>query len=338
MVKSLSMLLLVPLATAAVPAVKVPTVTLRNGVEMPLLATGVYQYNLTEAYSSIAAWLKVGGRSIDGALDYWNSQGVGKAMKDSGIPRKEIFLQTKVPGCGNPGENTTRNPFTCYKDTKKNLADNLELLGMDYVDSVIIHFPPFPSFAVRSCGELSGSCEMAREQWKAMVEFYKAGKARSIGVSNYCPSCFECLAKSDVLPFTNQVMYHVGMGPNSGIDDVLKYSKEKGIVTQAYSSLGNTPWSGHANPDILHGDVTSAIAKNHNKSTVDVALKYITDKGIPSVTKSSNPVHLAANLDIFGWNMTDAEHDTLDKYVLPGSRVFDKYSFACNSMDAGVVV
>merc|ERR1719247_3215999 len=97
-----------------VTSVHVPNVKLRNGVEMPLLATGVYQYNVSEAYASISAWLKVGGRSIDGALDYWNSQGVGKAIKDSGIPRKEIFLQTKVPGCANPAENTTRNPLKCY--------------------------------------------------------------------------------------------------------------------------------------------------------------------------------------------------------------------------------
>jgi diketogulonate reductase-like aldo/keto reductase len=316
----------------------VPTVKLRNGVEMPMLATGVYQYNVSEAYASISAWLKVGGRSIDTALDYWNQQGVGKAMKDSGIPREEIFLQTKVPGCANPAENTTRNPFTCYRDTKKNLASDLELLGLDYVDSVIIHFPPFPSFAVRSCGELTGSCTMVREQWRAMEEFYKAGKAKSIGVSNYCPSCFECLAHTDVFPFTNQVMFHLGMGPNSGIEDILTYSKKKGVITQAYSSLGNTPWAKHANPDILHGNVTSAIAANHNVSTVEIALKYVVDKGIPSVTKSSNPAHLASNLGIFAWNLTNGERDTLDKYVLPGSRVFDKYSFACNSMESTLVV
>lgn len=319
-------------------AAEVPTITLRNGVKMPMLAAGVYQYNISEAYSSISAWLKVGGRSIDTALDYWNQQGVGQAMRDSGIPREEIFLQTKVPGCGNPGENTTRNPFTCYADTKKNLASDLELLGLDYVDSVIIHFPPFPSFAVRSCGELSGSCEMARQQWKAMEEFYKAGKAKSIGVSNYCPSCFECLAKSDVFPFVNQVMFHLGMGPTSGIEDIIKYSKQKGVVTQAYSSLGNTPWTKHANPDILNGNVTTAIAKNHQTSTVEVALKYVVDHGVPAVTKSSNPAHLQSNLNIFSWNLTDDEHVTLDNYVLPGNRFFDKYSFACNSMEDAVVV
>merc|ERR1712125_164694 len=135
------------------------------------------------------------------------------------------------------------------------------------------------------------------------------------------------MGDSDVFPMTNQVMFHVGMGPNSGIEGLLNYSKTKGVITQAYSSLGNTPWGGHANPDILHGNVTSAIAKAHNVSTVEVALKYIVDKGYASVTKSSNPAHLASNLGIFSWNMTQAETKTLDSYVLPGSRMFDKYSF-----------
>merc|ERR1711988_1201917 len=107
MVKSLCLVLSV---CSMATAITLPTIKLRNGVEMPMLATGVYQYNVSEAYASISTWLKVGGRSIDTALDYWNQQGVGAAIRDSGIARKDIFLQTKVPGCGNPSENTTRNP------------------------------------------------------------------------------------------------------------------------------------------------------------------------------------------------------------------------------------
>lgn len=209
---------------------------------------------------------------------------------------------------------------------------------MDYVDSVIIHFPPFPSFIVRSCGEASGSCEMVRAQWKAMEEFYKAGKAKAIGVSNYCPSCFQCLDKTEVFPFSNQVMFHIGMGPKSGISEIMAYHKTRGVVTQAYSTLGNTPWGKHANNDILKGNTTTGIAKNHNVSSVDVALKYVIDKDISAVTKSSNPAHLAENLAVFGWKMTESETATLDSYVLPGSRAFDKYSFACSSMSEDALV
>merc|ERR1719502_1261703 len=114
-------------------------------------------------------------------------------------------------------------------------------------------------------------------------------------------------------------MFHVGMGPKSGIDEIINYSSQRGVVTQAYSSLGNTPWTKHANPDILSGNVTTTIAKNHDASTVEVALKYVVDHGVPAVTKSANPKHLQSNLNIFSWNLTDDEHTALDEYVLPGN-------------------
>lgn len=318
-------------------AARPPTVALRNGVQLPLLSAGVYQYNSSVAEASIAAALDAGFSALDTALDYWNQDGVGRAVRAAvakGVPREQIFVETKVPGCGNPGENTTRNPFTCYEDTKSNLEKDLQFLGLPYVDLVIIHFPPFQSFIFRSCGELTGSCAMIREQWKAMVEFYKAGKAKAIGVSNYCPSCFDCLKGTDVFPMVNQVMYHVGMGRDPG--GIVSYGKSHGVVTQAYSVLGNTPWTHHADPKILKGNVTSAIAARHNVSTVQLALKYIVSQGVPAVTKSSSPAHLKADLDLWSWNLTDDEMGQLHSFVIGG--IFEKYSFACNSMQEHIVI
>jgi len=314
-----------------------PTVTLRNGVEMPLLSAGVYQYNSSEAHASIAAAIKVGFTALDTALDYWNQDGVGAALKEAfaaGLQRDQIFVETKVPGCANPAENTTRNPLTCYSDTQKNLERDLESLGLPYVDLVIIHFPPFPSFAVRSCNDFTGSCGMARAQWKAMVEFYKAGKAKAIGVSNYCPSCFDCLKDTDVFPMVNQVMMHAGMGVDPG--NIVSYGKSMGVVTQAYSALGNTPWTHHAEPEILTGNLTTAIAKAHNVSTVQVALKFLVEAGIPAVTKSSSPSHLASDVDLWSWNLTEEESQSLNEFRI--HKIFDKYSFACSSMEDTIVV
>lgn len=292
-----------------------PTVRLRNGVYMPMLSAGVYQYNSSTAYSSIRAALKVGFTGLDNALDYHNQGGVGRAIRDSGVDRGSVFVETKVPGCGNPLENTTRNPFACYKDAQRNLADNLQQLNLTYVDLVLLHFPPFPSFIVRSCGDVSGSCEMARAQWKAMTEFYKAGKARAIGVSNYCPSCFACFAKEEVYPMVNQVMFHVGSTANdSKAAALIAFDKAHGVQTQAYSVLGNTPWGHHASSDILHGNLTTAIAKAHNRSSVQVALKWVVQQGIPAVTKSSNPLHLAEDLDLWSWNLTDSEMAALNSH------------------------
>jgi len=336
-IRFLTMVLKALFALLVPCAARPPTVTLRNGVEMPLISAGVFQYNSSEAHDSIASAMKVGFTALDTALDYWNQDGVGASLKEAfaaGKQRDEIFVETKVPGCGNPAENTTRNPLTCYSDTVKNLERDLEFLGLPYVDLVIIHFPPFPSFAVRSCTELTGSCGMARSQWKALVEFYKAGKAKAIGVSNYCPSCFECLKDSDVFPMVNQVQMHAGMGVDPG--GIVSYGKSKGVVTQAYSALGNTPWGHHADPEILTGNLTTAIAKAHNVSTVQVALKFLVAAGIPAVTKSGNPKHLASDLDLWSWNLTVEEAQQLNDFRI--KNIFDKYSFACNSMEETVVV
>lgn len=327
-VDRLYLFLFIVVAASALP----PTVTLRNGVKMPMISAGVFQYNASTAEDSITAALDVGFTAVDTALDYWNQQGVGAAIKQflsKGHMRDDIFVETKIPGCGNPSENTTRNPFKCYNDAKKNLQQDLDLLGLDFVDLVIVHFPPFPSFVARSCGELTGSCEMARAQWKAMVEFYKAGKAKAIGVSNYCPSCFECLKDSDVFPMLNQVMYHIGMGADPG--GIISYGKSKGVVTQAYSALGNTPWTHHANPKILTGNETSTVAKAHNVSTVQVALKYLVSQGVPAVTKSGNPKHLASDLDLWSWDFTQNDITTLDAFKTQAW--YEKYSFACNKFE-----
>eukprot|EP00929_Paragymnodinium_shiwhaense_P119329 TRINITY_DN91212_c0_g1_i1.p1 TRINITY_DN91212_c0_g1~~TRINITY_DN91212_c0_g1_i1.p1 ORF type:complete len:334 (-),score=88.92 TRINITY_DN91212_c0_g1_i1:330-1331(-) len=333
MYKVFAAALALPAAAASAP----PTVTLSNGVKMPLLAAGVYQYNSTEAEASIKAALSVGFTSIDTALDYWNQDGVGRALKSAmagGMKREDVFVQTKIPGCGNPAENRTRNPLKCYEDAKSNLEYNLQQLDLPYVDSVIIHFPPFPSFIARSCTEWNGACKMVRDQWKAMEEFYKAGKAKAIGVSNYCPSCFECLKDADVKPMINQVMYHVGMGADPG--HIISYGTSKECVTQAYSALGNTPWTHAADPFILHGNLTSDIAKAHNVSTVAVALKFLVAQSIPAVTKSSNPAHLKDDLDLWSWNFTEDEFQRLVTYER--MTWLQKYSFGCNSLSEDIVV
>jgi len=303
-----------------------PTVTLRNGVKMPMIAAGVFEYNRSTAYVAVTNALKVGFTHIDTALDYHNQDAVGRAIRDSGVSRDQIFVETKVPGCGNPLENTTRNPFTCFKDTQKNLESNLQQLGLDHVDLVIIHFPPIPSFITRSCNAWSGGCAMVKQQWKAMEEFYKAGKAKAIGVSNYCPSCFECLNGTEVFPMVNQFMYHVKMGVDPS--GYVTYDMSHGVVTQAYSALGNNFFG--ADPDILHGNVTTPVAKKHGVSTAQVALKWIVQKNIPAVTKSANPTHLKEDLDLWSWDFDIDDIAALDS--MKGKGGYAAPSYACDSL------
>eukprot|EP00928_Gymnodinium_smaydae_P033935 TRINITY_DN24168_c0_g4_i1.p1 TRINITY_DN24168_c0_g4~~TRINITY_DN24168_c0_g4_i1.p1 ORF type:complete len:277 (-),score=47.07 TRINITY_DN24168_c0_g4_i1:67-897(-) len=230
------------------------TVRLRNGVEMPLVAAGTWQYNDTQAEESVAAALKVGFTMIDTAYDYYNQAGVGRAIQKAGIARESLFVETKVPGCGFDGTSTS----DCYGSTKTLLEKDLSLLNLSYVDLVIIHFPPKAAFLMRSCH--LWVCNEVWDQWRAMEEFYKAGKAKAIGVSNFCPSCFACLeGKATVLPMVNQVAYHIGMGPDAA--GFKSYADKHQIVLQAYSPLGNTPSSHAPNQDILKGEFTTSLAK-----------------------------------------------------------------------------
>lgn len=226
-----------------------------------------------------------------------------------------------------------KNVFDCYAGTKKDLETDLKLLNLSYVDLVIVHFPPISSMITRSCNNWSGGCQMVRAQWKAMTEFYTEGKARAIGVSNYCPSCYECLEAMDnlTMPMVNQVQFHLVMGTDpSGF---VSYHRAKGIQLQAYSVLANSV-THHASSEIVSGNLTTSIGKAHNKSAVQVALKWVVSQGIPAVTKSSNFDHLQQDLDLFSWNFTTQEKQLLDAHSTPKGSP----SFACARGEAAEVL
>lgn len=307
---------------SCVSTATVPTIGLRNGVKMPLIAAGSGAYNNDEAFSSFSAALKVGFTAVDTAHEYGNQEGTGRAIRT--VDRERVFVETKVPGCMTDPKSL--NPFACYSDTTKILDKNLQSLNLSYVDLVLIHYPPAPSWIFRSCSNFTGACEMVRRQWKAMEEFYKAGKARAIGVSNYCPSCFACLDYADIFPMVNQIEYHLGMGLDP--KGFMTYAKRHDMVIQAYGSLGNPPLDPRdpgPSPVILHGNTTTRIGLAHNKTSVQIALKWLVAQGIPAVTKSSNPKHLAEDLDLWSFNLTSEETAALNAMVTPAGSP----SFAC---------
>eukprot|EP00913_Durusdinium_trenchii_P034843 g32592.t1 len=164
-----------------------------------------------------------------------------------------------------------------------------------------------------------------------MNEFYAEGKARAIGVSNYCPSCYDCLESSNPvmtrLPMVNQVQLHLGMGTDP--EGFVSYHKAKGIQLQAYSVLGNS-MTHHASSEILNGNLTTSIGKAHNKSSVQVALKWVISQGIPAVTKSSSSEHLKEDLDLWSWNLTTQDKQLMDAHRSPKGSP----SFACNAAEA----
>lgn len=303
------------------------TVTLSNGVVMPLLACGVYQYNDTQAKEAVIQSLTNGFSMIDTGAEYFNNQGVGEGVKEvisSGARKREdIFIQAKIQGCGFP--NTDIHLKGCQNDTYAALERQLTELGdLDYVDSAILHFPPLPVVAAGGC--LQSFCPLIQQQWQSMVDFYKAGKTRSIGVSNYCKGCYDGCLKDhgfEVMPQIHQIQYHLGAGVDS--KGFVTHAKENNMTVQAYSTLGSKPkfyiWEPHGlNPQILSGDAFQGglgeIATKHSKSTIQIALKWIVQQGFVALTKSTNPKHLQSDVDIFDFELDDEDLEVLN-YEVP---------------------
>jgi len=300
------------------------TQTLSNGVEMPLLALGVYQYNDTQAENAVLTALENGFAMIDGGEQYHNNAGVGRALKTHftthNHTRDSVWIQAKIEGCSYQGVPLGH----CYQGTKNLMEKQLKDYGVDYVDSMILHFPPLPVVAAGGCpGELL--CPMIVNQWRAVEEFYFEGKAKAVGVSNYCKNCYDnCLAgKFEVLPHIHQISYHLGMGTDSM--GYVSHAKEHGMAIQAYSTLANKPnfypWEPRGlNPQILSGNAFGGklgeIAKKHDKHSVQIALKWVVDKGFTALTKSSSAKHLAEDAALWDFDLDSEDLRTLD-YEVP---------------------
>ena len=177
---------------------------------------------------------------------------------------------------------------------------------------MLVHFPP--------TGNVFGpGCASMQEQWRAMEDFYRAGKAKAIGVSNYCPSSLECIMKvANVTPAVNQVQYHIGMGKDP--NGIKSYCDKLGTVLQGYSPLGD------GTSVLINGPLVSGIGDAHNKTGAQVSLQWVVKNGVPVSTKSTSATHLTTDLDIFDWDVTAAEKAKLDAATSPAGH----YSFKCN--------
>jgi 2,5-diketo-D-gluconate reductase A len=236
---------------------------------MPILGFGTHSLNGVTAENSVAEAIAVGYRMFDTATTYGNEEYVGKGIKKSGIKREELFITTKlwVDDMG-------------YEKAKKGFETSLRKLGIDYVDLYLIHRP-------RPHEDIKGS-------WKAMEELYKAGKIRAIGVSNFSAAQLdELLTYAEVKPAVNQIETHVFFQQNEEQDLLQK----KGVQMEAWSPLAG------GRSDIFNNPVLTAIAKKHNKSAAQVALRWIIQRGIITIPRTSERAHMLENLDIFDFNL-----------------------------------
>ena len=262
-------------------------VTLNNGLSMPLAAFGTWHYNDSWAKSGVVLAVEAGFRSIDTANDYFNQlgtgEGIGAAISAGGATREQLWVTSKVEGCGvpHPPHGTPVRAGHCHNDTLSVFEANLQLLKLPSVDLMLVHKPP-PG----GCGP--ENCASMQQQWAAFETMLAAGKARTIGVSNYCISCLECLAKTwKIVPAVNQIQLHVGMGADP--EGLVSYCRARHIQIQAYSPLDVDQSNGTA--ELITGPLTNGIGRAHNKSGATVALKWLAQQAIPLVTKAHTMVH-----------------------------------------------
>ena len=251
------------------------TITLNNGVEMPLMGYGVWQIAPAECEQYVSEALKTGYRSIDTAQAYYNEEGVGEAISKSGIPRKEIFLTTKV-WISNAGE----------EKAARSIDESLRKLKTDYIDLLLIHQP---------FGDYYGT-------YRAMEKAYKAGKARAIGLSNFYDARFVDLAENmEVKPAVVQLETHVF----SQQVKMRELMKEYGTRLMAWSPLAR------GMNNLFGNETLKEIADRHGKDIAQICLKFLTDESIIAIPQSTKPERMRSNFALDDFELTDDEREAI---------------------------
>ncbi|WDF50596.1 aldo/keto reductase [Paenibacillus sp. KACC 21273] len=248
---------------------------LNNGVNMPWFGLGVWQVeDGNEAIDSVKAALKSGYRAIDTAAAYGNEESVGKAIKESGIARDELFITSKV-----------WNKDQGYDSTLAAFEQTMKKLDLDVLDLYLIHWPVAGKY---------------KDTWRAMEKLYKDGRIRAIGVSNFQTHHLDdLLADAEVVPAVNQVEFH----PLLTQSELLAYSEEKGIQLEAWSPL--------ARGKLFDNEVIKEIADKYGKEPAQVILRWVLDKGVVVITRSVKEKRIASNAEIFDFKLTVEEIDRI---------------------------
>lgn len=258
--------------------------TLNNGIKMPWLGFGVFNINDGEEVENAVKYaLETGYRSIDTAAIYQNEQGVGKAIRESGIPREEIFLTTKV-----------WNDAQREKRVMSAFEESLERLKIEYVDLYLVHWP------VKGCYQ---------ETWQMLEEIYRSGRVRAIGVSNFLIHHLEdILSNSEIVPSVNQVEFH----PFLVQPDLLKFCKNNNIQVEAWSPL--------MQGQIVAEPIVQRIAKKINKTPAQIILRWNLQHEVVTIPKSVHPPRVAENAQIFDFQLSQEDMDAINS-IDQGKRI-----------------
>ena len=278
----------------------VPLVVLNNGVEMPMLGFGVFQItDLEECERSVRDAIAVGYRLLDTAASYGNEEAVGRAIKDSGVPRDELFVTTKLWLADAGGEKT-----------KRGFDRSMQRLGLDYLDLYLIHQP---------YGDVYGA-------WRAMEQLYRDGRVRAIGLSNFTPDrVMDFLIHQDVAPAVDQIETH----PFHQQIEAHKFLAENGVQIESWG-----PFAEGKN-DIFHNELLRGIGEKHGKSIAQVVLRWLTQRGVVAIPKSVRKERMAENFDIFDFELSADEMSAIATLDTATSSFFDHRDPAMVKMLSG---
>ncbi|WP_445517862.1 aldo/keto reductase [Streptomyces sp. NEAU-174] len=254
----------------------VPNVTLHTGLEIPQLGFGVFQVEDAQTTGAVRSAIEAGYRSIDTAAIYGNEAGVGRALAESGVPREELFLTTKL-----------WNADQGYDSTLAAFDTSLAKLGTDYVDLYLIHWP-------------TPARDLYLDTWRALEKLLADGRTRAIGVSNFQPAHLaRLLDHSGVVPVINQVELH----PYLQQGELRAFHAQHNIATEAWSPL--------AQGALLQDPALTAIARRHGKTPAQVVLRWHLQLGNVVIPKSVTPARIRENIDVFDFTLTPEDIEAI---------------------------
>lgn len=263
-------------------------VKLNNGLEMPVLGFGVFQVtDQEECERSVYDAIQVGYRLIDTAASYGNEEAVGKAVKRSGVDRKDLFITTKLW--------IQRNG---YEGAKKAFNNSLKRLDLEYVDLYLMHQP---------FGDVYG-------EWRAMEELYKEGRVKAIGVSNFHPDrLIDLIVHHEIVPAVNQIETH----PFHQQTQTQKFLQENNIQIESWG-----PFAEGKN-DIFKNELLQSIGKKYNKSIAQVIVRWLTQRGVVAIPKSVRKERMLENFNVFDFKLSSEDMEAIKTLDMNTSAFFD---------------
>ena len=260
------------------------TYTLSNGVEVPRLGLGTWMIDNADVVAAVKNAVSIGYRHIDTARAYGNEEGVGEAIRASGVSRGEIFVTTKLAA-----------EVKSYEKAVTAIDESLTTIGLDQLDLMIIHSPqPWREF-----GSEDRYFEGNREAWRALEEAYEAEKLRAIGVSNFeREDLNNILAACTVKPMVNQILAHISNTPH----ELIRYTQKQGILVEAYSPI--------AHGELLKNEQVREIADKYGVSVPQLSIRYTLQLGLLPLPKTENPEHMRSNAEV-DFEISDKDMETL---------------------------